>query len=152
ARPGHAQTQRIVDELLAAQISTPPPSPQSAPAPRAVATPAAPPTVGIITALPHETAAILTVLGEPPPAHVPGAGAGRTYWRAHVPSAHGGAHEVIVAQADMGNNVAAIRAGLLLAHFPSVESIIMCGIAGGIPNPKKADEQVRLGDVIVSNH
>jgi nucleoside phosphorylase len=58
---------------------------------------------------------------------------------------------VIVAQADMGTNSAAIRASLLLSHFPTVESIIMCGIAGGIPNPAKADENVRLGDVVVSN-
>jgi formylglycine-generating enzyme required for sulfatase activity/nucleoside phosphorylase/tRNA A-37 threonylcarbamoyl transferase component Bud32 len=109
------------------------------------------PTVGILTALPHETAAVRTVLGEPPPLHVAGAGAGRTYWLARLPSTHGGEHQVIVAQADMGNHSAAIRASLLLAHFPSVESIVMCGIAGGIPNPTKAEEHVRLGDVVVSN-
>ena len=35
------------------------------------------PTVGIITALPHETAAVRAVFGEPPRIDVPGAGAGR---------------------------------------------------------------------------
>lgn len=109
------------------------------------------PTIGIITALPHETAAVLTVLGDPPRVHFPGTGAGRTYWRAEVKSANDGQHQVIVAQADMGNNSAAIRASLLLSHFPSVESIIMCGIAGGIPSPGKPEEHVRLGDILVSN-
>jgi hypothetical protein len=83
--------------------------------------PAATPTFAIITALPHETDAVRTVLGEPPQEYVPGPGAGRTYWRAQVRSADGGEHEVIVAQADMGTNSAAIRASLLLAHFHSVE-------------------------------
>jgi nucleoside phosphorylase len=112
---------------------------------------AAAPTIGVITALPHETAAVLTILGKPPKVHVPGAGPGRIYWRAQVRSAHGGEHPVIVAQADMGTNSAAIRATLLLSHFPSIESIIMCGIAGGIPNPAKGEEHVRLGDIVVSN-
>jgi nucleoside phosphorylase len=109
------------------------------------------PRVGIITALPHETAAVRAVLGEPPRIDVPGSGAGRAYWMAEVPSALGGIHRVVIAQADMGTNIAAVRATLLLAHFPTVQSIIMCGIAGGIPNPAKAAEHVRLGDVVVSN-
>jgi nucleoside phosphorylase len=109
------------------------------------------PTVGIITALPHESAAIRAVLGDPPRIDVPGSGAGRAYWMAEVASPLGGVHRVVVAQADMGNNVAAIRANLLLAHFETVESIIMCGIAGGIPSPDRAAEHVRLGDVVVSN-
>jgi nucleoside phosphorylase len=51
----------------------------------------------------------------------------------------------------MGNNVAAARGTLLLQHFPSVEAIVMVGIAGGVPNPDKADDHVRLGDVVVSD-
>jgi nucleoside phosphorylase/tetratricopeptide (TPR) repeat protein len=109
------------------------------------------PTIGIITALPHETAALLAVFGEPPRINVPGSGAGRSYWRAELPSRQGGVHHVVIAQADMGNNIAAVRASLLLTHFTTVESIIMCGIAGGIPDPFRPTEHVRLGDVIVSN-
>jgi nucleoside phosphorylase len=109
------------------------------------------PRIGVITALPHETAALLTALGDPQPTHVPGAGAGRRYWLADVRASNGEAHRVVIAQADMGTNVAAVRAGLLLSHFPSVASIIMCGIAGGIPSPGKPAEHVRLGDVVVSN-
>jgi nucleoside phosphorylase len=109
------------------------------------------PTVAVITALPHETAAVRAVFGDPPRFDVPGSGAGRAYWMAELPSPLGGRHRVVIAQADMGNNIAAVRASLLLSHFPSVESIIMCGIAGGIPNPTKVTEHVRLGDVVVSN-
>jgi len=109
------------------------------------------PTVGIITALPHESAAIRAILGDPPRIDVPGSGAGRIYWMAEIPSPRGGLHRVVIAQGGMGTNVASIRASLLLSHFPSVRSIIMCGIAGGIPNPTKPDDHVRLGDIVVSN-
>lgn len=108
------------------------------------------PTVGIITALDHETAAVLAVLGEVRPIDVPGAGAGRAYWVADLPSRGGSVHHVIVAQAGMGNNKAAIRASLLLSHFPKID-VLMCGIAGGVPHPEKPDEHVRLGDIVVSN-
>jgi nucleoside phosphorylase len=108
------------------------------------------PTVGIITALPHESAAIRAVLGDPGEIPVPGKGAGRRYWMAEVSSAKGGRHRVVIAQAGMGTNLAAVRATLLLAHFP-VEAIIMCGIAGGIPHPAKPGDHVRLGDIVVSN-
>ncbi|MGE5755607.1 MAG: FxSxx-COOH system tetratricopeptide repeat protein, partial [Planctomycetaceae bacterium] len=109
------------------------------------------PTVGIITALPTESAAVRAVLGEPPRIDVPGSGAGRAYWMAEVTSPQGGVHRVVIAQADMGTNSAAIRAGQLLTHFPDVGSIIMCGIAGGLPNPDRAESHVRLGDIVVSN-
>ena len=70
---------------------------------------------------------------------------------AGVPSPRGGVHSVVIAQAGMGNNVSSIRANTLLSHFPTVRSIIMCGIAGGIPHPDKPGDHVRLGDVVVSN-
>jgi nucleoside phosphorylase len=109
------------------------------------------PKVGIVTALPHESAAIRIVLGDPPRIDVQGSGAGRAYWMGEIASLRGGVHRVVIAQADMGNNIAAIRAGLLLEHFPKVEWIIMCGIAGGIPHTTKPEDHVRLGDVVVSN-
>jgi nucleoside phosphorylase len=109
------------------------------------------PTVGILTALPLEAAAVRAVFNEPPRLDVPGSGPGRAYWLAQFPSPRGGTHRVVIAQADMGNNVAAIRASLLLTHFATVESIIMCGIAGGIPHPGKPPDHVRLGDIVVSN-
>src|SRR5262249_51104035 len=110
------------------------------------------PTVGIITALPRESAAVRAMLDDPPQVNVPGTGAGRLYWMAEFPSPRGGLHRVVIAQTSgMGNNRAAIRADQLLLHFPEVQSIIMCGIAGGIPHPARVDDHVRLGDVVVSN-
>jgi nucleoside phosphorylase len=109
------------------------------------------PTFGIITALPHETAAVRAVFGDPPRFDVPGTGAGRAYWIAKIPSPLGGVHRVAIAQADMGNTSAAIRASLLLTHFPGIP-VVMCGIAGGVPSPGKPEDHVRLGDIVVSSH
>ena len=66
------------------------------------------PMVGIITALPHESAAVRFILGNPPRVNVPGSGSGRIYWKAEVSSPQGGIHRIVIAQAGMGNNVASI--------------------------------------------
>jgi nucleoside phosphorylase len=147
ARPSNEQVQAIASEVLAEAASQDAPGTTSPAFPPLELTPRA----GIITALTHETAAVLIALGDPPEIHRPGDGAGRRYWLARVPGSNGGTHQVVIAQADMGNNIAGIRATQLLSHFPSVESIIMCGIAGGVPSPAQASEHVRLGDVVVSN-
>ena len=39
----------------------------------------------------------------------------------------------------------------MLGRFPTVKSVLMVGIAGGVPDPTKPDEHVRLGDVVVSD-
>ncbi|HEX8771963.1 MAG TPA: response regulator [Pyrinomonadaceae bacterium] len=109
------------------------------------------PTIGIITALEKEYAAVKAVLENPKEFVVPGRGAGRRYALGHVPAPNDGTHYLSVSLADMGNNIAAARASLLLEHFPNVRGIIMVGIAGGVPQPRKPDEHVRLGDVVVSN-
>ncbi len=109
------------------------------------------PTIGIITALPKEYAAVKALLDEPKEKWFPGKGAGRQYIIGKVPGCIGGKHTVILCLAAMGNNIASVRATLMLHHFPSIESVIMVGIAGGVPNPTKPDEHVRLGDIVVSN-
>ncbi|WP_437302543.1 phosphorylase family protein [Sorangium sp. So ce388] len=109
-------------------------------------------TVGIVTALPEEFAAVKTMLDEPVSWLAPGRGAGCEYALGEIPSYDGGRHVVALALADMGNNSAAARGTLLLQHFPGAEAILMVGIAGGVPNPVRADEHVRLGDVVVSDH
>ncbi len=109
------------------------------------------PAFGIIAALTREYTAVKVLLENRRIHAVPGRGAGRQYLLGRVPSASGGSHSVVLALADKGNNMATARATLLLEHFPNVKSIIMVGIAGGVPNPKKPDEHVRLGDIVVSN-
>lgn len=110
------------------------------------------PTVGIITALPHEYAAVKVLLESQHPISVSGRGAGRRYLYGEVSAPDGGRHQIVLALLpDTGNDHASTRAALLLTHFPSVHTIIMSGIAGGVPNPSKPAEHVRLGDIIVSN-
>jgi nucleoside phosphorylase len=112
------------------------------------------PTVGIITALPKEYAAVKAVfenLGED--LSFPGSGAGRIYRLVEINSLNGNKISLVIANAGIGTNIAATRATLLLEQFSNLKNIIMVGIAGGVPNPKlkKVDEHVRLGDIVVSN-
>jgi len=110
------------------------------------------PTIGIITALPKEFTTMKILLENTASFKVPGQGAGRQYCLGKIPSNNGEYHSVVLALADMGNNIAALRGSLLLEHFPNITTIIMTGIAGGVPNPNKSDEHVRLGDIVVSDH
>ncbi len=114
-------------------------------------TPAHTPTLGIITALSIETVAVQAFLHDNQKLSVPGSGAGRRYTFGTVPAADGGSHKIVLTQADKGNNIASIRATLLIEHFPTVRSIIMVGIAGAVPCPSNPEEHVRLGDVVVSD-
>jgi nucleoside phosphorylase len=108
--------------------------------------------VGIITALPEEYAAVYEVLGCKTEIDVPGEGAGRKYSIAKIKTKAGAEHIVAVALLPgMGNTSAAIRAMQMSQHCPSLEHILMVGIAGAIPNPHKSDSHVRLGDIVVSD-
>ncbi len=110
------------------------------------------PTIGIITALPHEYAAVKVLLESQHSISVPGRGAGRQYLYGKVPALNGNSHSIVLALLpDTGNNQASARAALLLEHFPSINTVIMSGIAGGVPNSNKPAEHVRLGDIVVSN-
>ncbi len=109
------------------------------------------PTIGLITALPKEYVAVKALLENQLEMIMPGQGAGRRYLLGQIPAGSGGKHTVVLLLADVGNNIAAARATLLLEHFSTVKSIIMVGIAGGAPYPQKPADHVRLGDVVVSN-
>ncbi|WP_353933034.1 hypothetical protein WJM97_10820 [Okeanomitos corallinicola TIOX110] len=109
------------------------------------------PVIGIITALPKEYVAVKTVFGQGRDVKEKGAGAGRRYWLTDIADSEGTPQTVAVTLADMGNNIAAVRATNMLNHYPTVKSIIMCGIAGGVPHPTKVEDHVRLGDIVVSN-
>ncbi|MDR7664673.1 phosphorylase [Methanosarcina sp. Z-7115] len=108
------------------------------------------PTIGIITALPKEFTAVKILLENQRTYKVDGKGAGRRYCLGEIASIYEEKYNIVLSTIGMGNNIAASRASLLLEHFPKVESIIMVGIAGGVPDPKNADNHVRLGDIVVS--
>jgi nucleoside phosphorylase len=74
---------------------------------------------GIITALPKELAACKALLKNPREIFIPGSGAGRRYFIGEIPSSNGGTHLVILTLHEVGNNMAANRATLLLEHFPT---------------------------------
>ena len=109
------------------------------------------PTVGIITALPHEFAAIECLLSNSRPHQIPGAGAAGRYQFGEVLTTSGRAHSIVLTLLpDTGNNMAASQAAHLQSHFP-VGAVIMTGIAGGVPHPDNSEHHVRLGDIVVSD-
>jgi nucleoside phosphorylase len=107
------------------------------------------PTVGILTALDHEFVAMKALLDQPRDNDMPSAEV--RYVLGHVPGSNGEVHQIVLALGDMGESLAAIHGSQMLARFPTVRSVLMVGIAGGVPNPAKPDEHVRLGDIVVSD-
>lgn len=109
------------------------------------------PTIGIFTALDKEYVAVRKILENEQEIYLNGQGAGLRYISGEVFAKNGGKHQVILCYgASMGNSNAGIRASRLLDYFQSIKSIIMVGIAGGIPHPEKPEDHVRLGDVVIS--
>ena len=111
------------------------------------------PRFAICTALPKELAACRLILDDPAPVNSGSANDSNQYWCAILPSRAGGMpHQVVLTLwPKMGNNVSSAAVTNLVRSFPSVEYILMVGIAGGVPDPRSAASHVRLGDVVVSN-
>ncbi|WP_437333592.1 phosphorylase family protein [Sorangium sp. So ce394] len=107
-------------------------------------------TVAILTALPHEQAAVEVMLDNPVPFSTPGNAPGE-YWLGTVPSKDGGSHVVVLGRCSAGENLAAANATILFERFPRIETVIMVGIAGAVPDPTKEEADVRLGDIVVCN-
>lgn len=107
--------------------------------------------IGIITALPKECAAMKMMMHEVEECFFDDRGAGHRFFVGKLKSANGKKHRVALGLCGMGNNKAAIRVTNMLNHFKSIDSIIMTGIAGGIPSFQNDEKQVRLGDIVVSN-
>lgn len=106
--------------------------------------------IGVITALPKECAAVLRVLQNGKECFFDGKGAGNRFYLCEINGANDCPHKIAVGFCGMGNNKASIRASDMIHHFPNIDSIIMLGIAGGIPSPDDIETHVRLGDVVVS--
>lgn len=49
-----------------------------------------------------------------------------------------------------GTQLAATCCAHMLRTFPNIETVIMTGIAGGIPRPERPAKHVRLGDIVVA--
>ncbi len=108
-------------------------------------------TIGILTALPKEFAAVITLLNDVKLCNVSSKGkgidvSGERYYTGLVESYDGsGIKRVVVALLpNMGNNFASCVSTKMQFLIPSIQNIIICGIAGGMPN------EVHLGDIVVS--
>ncbi|WNO65671.1 hypothetical protein RPQ02_18615 [Streptomyces sp. AM2-3-1] len=109
------------------------------------------PRFGVVTALPKEFAAMKCMFDSS--RRVPRIDDDdNVYVVGEIAALHGNRpHSVVLAmQPDDGNNMAAVVATHLLRSFPSVEYVLMVGIAGGAPHPLRPDRHVRLGDLVVS--
>lgn len=100
-------------------------------------------TIGIVTAIPIELAAVRMVLDDARDHHVEGDP--NYYCTGSVPSADPRfPHRVaVLPQTRDGTRDAAAGVNDLIRSFPSLRSVLMCGIAAGAPT-----EQVRLGDIV----
>ena len=105
--------------------------------------------IGIVTALPKEFAAMRAMLDEHKEKRV--ADDPNHYAIGTIPTSDGTRHHTVVLTLlkDLGNNSASIGTTHLIRSFPSVEDILMVGIAGGIPAPESPHDHVRLGDIVV---
>lgn len=106
--------------------------------------------IGIITALPKEYAAMKRMLENCHEVYNNARGNAERYLMGQIKSADGNLHHVVLMMCGEGNNSAAIRCTQLLSVFPDIRAIVMCGIAGGFPNPSNPQEHVRLGDIAVA--
>ncbi len=108
------------------------------------------PTFGLVTALPEEFHAMRTLLDAPVDTRVIGDRAG--YVAATLPSLDERlAHTVILTlTADIGTHAAADACRSLVAAFPSVNAVVIAGIAAGVPLPGCPERHVRLGDLVVA--
>jgi nucleoside phosphorylase len=108
-------------------------------------------TIGILTVLPHEFQAACRILGCEDEVASNRDGSGRLYKLGVVKHrSSSGSHVVAVAQLlGMGIGPAATRATLLFQDCRNVQNIILCGIAGAVPDRRSPERHVRLGDIVV---
>lgn len=115
--------------------------------------------VAIITAIPDETEAVLQIFQNFTP--LPYRRKNGLKFRELSVSVNDEEYTFIHVQcSQMGNNASSIATAVLLERYPNIKEIIMCGIAGGVPDPVYKDKgertcghphHVRLGDLVVSD-
>ncbi|MBS1622913.1 MAG: hypothetical protein JST83_02765 [Bacteroidetes bacterium] len=108
--------------------------------------------IGVVTALPKEFAAMRKVLDDEIPFAEKPDNDNNDYAIGLINNLDGKQTKVVIAlMKEMGTNNAASTATNLLRSFPEINEIIVCGIAGGVPDVTKIEDHVRLGDIVVSN-
>ena len=108
--------------------------------------------IGIITALPKEYAAVKKMMASVEEVFNNERENGERYLVGTIRAADNAQHNVALIVCEEGNNKAAVGCTEMLKNFPSIKAIVMCGIAGGVPNPSDPSNHVRLGDIVVSKY
>lgn len=110
--------------------------------------------VGVILAIEREAVGIQAVFGEDVheyPFSNTIDGSPFLAWLARIIDENG--REIVVAftiQRQYGNNQSALTTTRLAYEFENLSHVILCGMAGGAPNPNKPEQDVHRGDVVVS--
>lgn len=108
--------------------------------------------IGVITALPKELAAMKLMLDYVDHSIANDINDGNDYVTGYIEAIDGCKIKVIIALLkEMGTNNAATTTTNMLRSFEDIDDIIVCGIAGGIPNIEEPSEHVRLGDIVISD-
>lgn len=108
------------------------------------------PTFGLVTAMPEEFHAMRALLDDP--VHIRVMRDRADYIVGELPSLDGRLpHEVVLTlTADIGTHATADACKGMAMSFPTVNVLIMAGIAAGVPAPDSPDRHVRLGDIVVA--
>ena len=109
------------------------------------------PDIAILTALPKEHAAVRTLMDDAVSHSETDHQGTRHYTFGTMPARDNGKHSLALTMVGVGNNISAIATTQLLNDLPTIRTVILSGIAGGIPNPTSATDHVRLGDIVVSS-
>lgn len=105
-------------------------------------------TIGMITAMPEEYAAMAALLDDATEQVVDG----DTYLIGTVPSVvEERPHPVVLAMlGGTANNDAAANVAHLVQSHPGVKEVLLVGIAAGVPRPDRPERHVRLGDIVAA--
>ncbi len=108
-------------------------------------------TFGVITALTEELAAARDIFDDPAAMRAKRTGPGKIYFLAELVNRFEEIHVVAIASCfEMGTGAAVYRAKQMIDDCPNLRYVIMCGIAGAVPDVNDAESHVRLGDIVVS--
>ncbi|GIE03200.1 VMAP-C domain-containing protein [Paractinoplanes durhamensis] len=107
-------------------------------------------TIGILTALPVEANAVVSLLDNVGSFHDPLDQ--NRYWTGILPSTDPARPHGVAALMMSKDNTrsAAYYCANMVRTFPGIQVVIMVGIAGGVPRLQTPERHVRLGDIVVA--
>ncbi|WP_182423901.1 hypothetical protein [Bacteroides fragilis] len=107
------------------------------------------PTLGLITALSKEQAAISRFIEQKETIQIDNDPT--IYTKGFIQGERGRHCVVLACLTKYANNNASITTTNMVRSFPTIKDVIMLGIAAGVPRVDKKDLHVRLGDIVVSS-